>query len=76
MLAEADDESRGLVEWAFVVEVVVEGWVTYMLARAEAHASNLVGEEYRLSAEALLALLFPCQYTAFLLRPVGPLLAF
>jgi hypothetical protein len=72
MLAEADDESRGLVEWAFVVE----GWVTYMLARAEAHASNLVGEEYRLSAEALLALLFPCQYTAFLLRPVGPLLAF
>jgi hypothetical protein len=51
-----------------VVESVGGGWTACMTARLEALTSTLVGEGYHLSAKALLALLFPYQYTTFLLR--------
>jgi hypothetical protein len=44
-----------------------------MFAQVKALASPLVGEGCQLSAEALLALLFPCQCNVSLLRPAGPL---
>jgi hypothetical protein len=45
-----------------------------MPSQVEALASALVGEVYLSSAKALLVLLFPCQYVAFLLRPAAYLL--
>jgi hypothetical protein len=47
-----------------------------MLAQAKTLASALVDEGCRLSTEALLASLFPCQDATSLLRSAGSLRAF
>jgi hypothetical protein len=59
-----------------MVEGVDGGCAACMLALAEALASALTGEGYRLSVKALLVLLFPYQCVAFLPQPGGSLPAF